>query len=187
MIARANNDLKQAVLYFEEVINLNLSESTTLKALHEIMLIRVEERDIYQAYYTLDRLEDLLKGPGFLVKAKQFLEGAVSMMKKKYREGLGFLDELVDDQDLHDQLKPLVLSYRAYGNFHEGNIELAAKDYKALKDKGASMESDEYNLELCLGVLHAIKKEWDVSAKRFESARRISPAKIEPRFYQAVG
>lgn len=171
----------------EEVINLNLSESTTLKALHEIMLIRVEERDIYQAYYTLDRLEDLQRGPSYLMKAKQFLEGAVSMMKKKYREGLGFLDDLVDEPDLHDQLKPLVWSYRAYGNFHEGSVETAAKDYRALKDKGLAMESDEYNLELCTGVLSALNKEWENSARRFEIARRISPAKIEPRFYQAVG
>ena len=47
LIAKANKKLKTAVLIFEGVITLNSNETTTLKAIHEIALIRIEERDIY--------------------------------------------------------------------------------------------------------------------------------------------
>lgn len=186
LIARAAKDLKKAVLILEEVVNANNNETITLKALHEIALIRIEERDIYQAYYTLDRLESIPKSIGYLYKAKQFLEGAISIMKKKYKEGLNYLDELVSDEELHEQLRPLVLSYRAYGNFSEGNIEKALADYEFLREWNQSLEGDDYNMELCQGVLVAQKKNWEEAKKHFEKAKRMSPAKIEPKFYLAV-
>lgn len=186
LIAKFNKDFKRAVLTFEEVINLNLSESTTLKALHEVALIRIEERDIYQAYYTLDRLDSIPKSVGYLYKARQFLEGAISMVKKKFKEGLEYLDPLVDDQELDPQLKPLVLSYRAYGNFAEGNIELALSDYSKLKSQNHLSVGDEYNVLLCEGILAANEARWNTSKQKFEWAARMNPSKIEPKFYLAV-
>lgn len=168
------------------MINLNLSESTTLKALHEVTLIRIEERDIYQAYYTLDRLDNIPKSVGYLFKAKQFLEGAISMVKKKFKEGLEYLDTLIDDQEIDPQLRPLVLSYRAYGNFAEGNIEIALSDYQKLKSQNQLSVGDEYNVLLCEGILAANESRWNTSKQKFEWASRMNPTKIEPKFYLAV-
>lgn len=174
-------------MIFEEVINLNLSESTTLKALHEIALIRIEERDIYQAYYTLDRLDSIPKTVGYLYKARQFLEGAISMVKKKFKEGLEYLDLLLDDEELDPQLKPLVLSYRAYGNFAEGNIDNALADYAKLKSQNQLSIGDEYNVLLCEGILASNESRWNTAKQKFEWASRMNPTKIEPKFYLAVG
>lgn len=173
-------------MIFEEVVNINLSESTTLKAIHEIALVRIEERDIYQAYYTLDRLENIPKTVGYLYKAKQFLEGAISMVKKKFKDGINFFDLLVNDDELDNMLKPLVLSYRAFGNFSEGNIELALADYNILKGKHQLFPGDEYNLLLCEGVLAANENRWNTARQKFDWAGRMNPSKIEPKFYLAV-
>lgn len=177
---------KKAVQIFEEVISLNESETTTLKALHEIALIRIGERDIYQAYYTLDRLETIPSNVPYLQLAKKFLEGAISMVKKKYREGLEHLEGLSSAEDLTPQLKPLVLSYRAFGHFCEGSIEQALQDYEALQKRGELSEGDEYNKQLCQGVLRAEEQRFDESLSFFTRAQRMSPGKIEPKFYLAV-
>lgn len=173
-------------MIFEEVVGLNLSEPTTLKAIHEIALMRIEERDIYQAYYTLDRLDNIPKSVGYLYKARQFLEGAISMVKKKFKEGIEHLDPLIDDQELDPQLRPMVYSYRAYGNFAEGNIDAALKDYTHLKSKNQLMPGDEYNVLLCEGILAANESRWNTAKQKFEWASRMNPVKIEPKFYLAV-
>lgn len=186
LISKANKDFKAAILIFEEIINLNLSESTTLKAIHEVVLIRVEERDIYQAYYTLDRLDNIPKTVGYLYKVKQFLEGAISMVKKKFKEGLEHFDPLVNDTELDPMLRPLVLSYRAFGNFSEGNIEAAHEDYNTLKSRHQLSPGDEYNLLLCEGILAANEQRWNTTRQKFEWAGRMNPSKIEPKFYLAI-
>lgn len=186
LIAKNNKDFKKAVLTFEEVISLNLNESTTLKSIHEIALIRIEERDIYQAYYTLDRLDSIPPNVGYLQKSKTFLEGAISMVKKKFKEGLEYLDKLVNEEDLDKLLKPLVLSYRAFGNFSEGNIQAALADYNTLKSRHQLTAGDEYNLLLCEGILAANDSRWNTARQKFEWANRMNPSKIEPRFYLAI-
>lgn len=123
---------------------------------------------------------------GYLYKAKQFLEGAISMVKKKFKEGINFFDLLVNDDEIDGMLKPLVFSYRAFGNFSEGNIEAALADYNTLKVKHQLSPGDEYNLLLCEGIMAANENRWNTARQKFEWAGRMNPSKIEPRFYLAV-
>ncbi len=185
-IARAQKENKRAVVVFEEVINLNTNDSLTLKSLHDIALIRMEERDVYQAYHTLDRLERMPANVPYFTKAKIFLEGAISMVKKKCLEGVEFLSSLINDEELHVELRPLVYSYRAYGYFCQGLIEEAISDYEALQKDNHLSECDDYNLLLCKGILKARLKKWSESEKLFRSANSIYPTKIEPKFYIEV-
>lgn len=185
-IARALKENKRAVVILEEVINLNTNDSLTLKSLHDIALIRMEERDVYQAYHTLDRLERMPTNVPYFTKAKIFLEGAISMVKKKYLEGVEFLSKLINDEDLHVELRPLVYSYRAYGHFCLGSIEEAINDYETLQKDNHMSECDDYNLLLCKGILKARLKKWLESEKLFRAANAIYPTKIEPRFYIEV-
>lgn len=185
-IARAQKENKLAVVIFEEVVNLNTNDSLTLKSLHDIALIRMEERDVYQAYHTLDRLERTPSNVPYFSKAKTFLEGAISMVKKKYVEGVQHLSTLINDEDLHVELRPLVYSYRAYGYFCQGSIEEAISDYEALQHDSRLSECDEYNLLLCRGIMKAREKKWGDSEKLFRMAQSIYPTKIEPRFYIEV-
>lgn len=157
-----------------------------MKALHDIAIMKVAERDIYLAYYTLDRLETVPKTVGYLYKAKKFLEGAISMVKKKFKEGISHLDELAGDQELHEVLRPLVYSYRAFGNFSEGNIEQAVADYEHLKNHFSISPGDQYNNLLCQGIQKANLKKWEEAYLMFTQAQKMNSSKIEPKFYLAV-
>lgn len=66
----------------------------------------------------------------FLIKAKTFLSGAISLIKKKYNEGIDQMNKVINDEELADILRPLVFSYRGYGYFCVGEIEKALKDYQ---------------------------------------------------------
>jgi tetratricopeptide (TPR) repeat protein len=194
LIARLTGKFEKAVQIYEEVINLNTSEQYTLKSLHNIALIRIEERDLYQAYHTLDRLETIPSSFAVIANTKAFLEGAISLVKKKYNEGILAMDTLVlmESEDavkemaIAEELKPLIRSFRAYGNFCEGNIGLAISDFEELEKRKQLSFIDQYNLQLCLGVTAAELKGFEEARKHFLKAKQMNPNKIEPRFYLAI-
>ena len=68
------------------------------------------------------------------------------MVKKKYKDGLAFLTPLVNDKELDASLRSLVISYKAYGEFSEGGVVEALKDYKELIRQDKLSEGDNYNL-----------------------------------------
>jgi hypothetical protein len=74
----------EAIITYEQAIKLNNSETATIKSLHDISIIKIQEFDIYAAYYTLDRVEDIPESVSNLHNLKVFLEGAVNMIKKKF-------------------------------------------------------------------------------------------------------
>ena len=183
---RCTKAYNKSIELYEYIINLNSSDSITLKSLHDICLIRIEEKDIYQAYHTLDRLETQPANVMYYVKCRKFVEGCLSMVKKKFREGVELLDSVVDDSDLHVQLRPLVYSYRAYGLFSEGELEKAMEDYRLLEKNNQMMECDRYNVLLVRGILSGREKKYQESKQFFTEAHNLQPNKIEPRFYLAV-
>lgn len=97
------------------------------------------------------------------------------------------MGSLIADPSLATELHSLVVSFHAYANFCEGNIDQAVEDIQSLVAKNQASMADQYNLELCLGVLDAEKLIWDSSKNHFETARTMNPSKVEPRFYLAVG
>lgn len=174
---------QSAILNYEQAIKLNISETATIKSLHDIALIKIEERDIYAAYYTLQRVENIPENVKYLHNLKIFLDGAVSMVKKKFKEGLKEFDKIKGSEEINDAIKPMVLSYRAYGNFSLGNIEEALDDYKSLENKNQIMKGDVYNKNLCMGIIEAKKKNFDTAYSYFTQAHQIGKSKIEPPFY----
>lgn len=172
-----------AILNYEQAIKLNLSETATIKSLHDIALIKIEERDIYAAFYTLQRVEDIPESVKYLHNLKIFLNGAVNMIKKKFKEGLSELEKIKDCSEINEAIKPLILSYRAYGNFSLGKIEEALEDYKTLQEKGQIMKGDIYNRLLCNGILEGLNKNFELSQMYFKEAQELDKSKIEPPFY----
>lgn len=46
-----SNDHSNAIIIYEQAIKLNGSETATAKALHDMALIYVEQKDMYAAYF----------------------------------------------------------------------------------------------------------------------------------------
>ena len=186
LLNKLQGECEQAILNYEQAIKINQSETATLKSIHDITLIRIHEKDIYSAYATIDRLEKIPDSLGYLKNLKLFLEGAVSMIKRKFEDGLSSLDKISDTGDLHESIRPLRLSYKAYGLFCLGKIQVALDIYSRLEKKGVASSSDKYNKKLCLGILCAKAEDFDKAKEYFETAQSMDSSKIEPPFYLAV-
>ena len=53
------NNLNDAVLFFEQVIQLNEDNHLASSALYEIAKIKIQQKDFYEAYYNLKRASHL--------------------------------------------------------------------------------------------------------------------------------
>jgi tetratricopeptide (TPR) repeat protein len=204
LIAFYKNNFTQAVITYEQAITLNNSQTATIKSLHDIAIIRIKECDIYAAYYTLDRVEEIPETVSNLHNLKIFLEGAVNMIKKKFKLGLECMEKLsgsgnkfsdkdvsssdvkkdqFDRVDINENIKPLILSYKAFGLFSLGKIPAAHYNYRLLEEMGQIASGDVYNKYLCEGILAARSFNFDTALEKFESAQALGKIKIEPPFY----
>ena len=67
------------------------------RAIYEITKIKIENRDYYEALFTLERAEYLDIDEKVVKKFRIFINGVTSMMKKNYQEGIKILTELLED------------------------------------------------------------------------------------------
>ena len=175
-----------AIESYEQAVNLNKSQSATLRSLFDLALIRIQERDIYLAFYTLDRIEEIPEELPVLFHLKIFLNGAVNMIKKKFKDGVEDFKKIDLTKLKECHIEPLALSYQAYGNFCLGNITEALTIYADLETKGRLVEGDIYNKLLCQGILNGETKKFSEAKSNFEKARSIFRLKVEPTFYMVV-
>lgn len=183
---KQSGNLEAAVVSYEQVISLNSSQSATLRSLYDLALIRIMERDIYLAYYTLERIEEIPEEIHSLFQLKLFLNGAVHMMKKKFREGIDSLSNVDFDKLKEPMIESLVKSYLAYGFFCLGDIAEALTIYQQLGKESQLIEGDTYNMYLSQGVLDGEKEEFQKAIKNFEKAKTLFRIKVEPTFYLVV-
>jgi len=63
-----------------------------------------------------------------LEKFRIFTDGVTFLMKRKYKEGIENITNLIKNFSVGEFLKPLVYSYRAYGYYCLGKHEKALND-----------------------------------------------------------
>ena len=175
-----------AVTNYEQVITLNSSQSATLRSLFDLALIRILERDIYLAFYTLERIEEIPQEIHSLYQLKLFLNGAVHMMKKKFKEGIESMQNIDFDKLKEPMVEILIKSYLGYGHFCLGDIENALTIYHGLDKHKSLIQGDKYNMYLCKGVLAGEKQEFENAILNFDMAKSIFRIKVEPTFYLVV-
>jgi tetratricopeptide (TPR) repeat protein len=184
---KMQGQFEAAIELYEHVISLGKSETSTIKSIYDMALIRVAERDFYLAYYTLDRIEEIPKEIEYLYQLKVFLDGAVNMIKKKYKAGLDNLAAF-DKSKINDaDVGRLSVSLMAFGHFNLGEIGPALELYKQLEAEGLINEGDVYNKEICRGILSGEAGEYLTAEKHFRKAEQLNRLKVEPYFYIAVG
>jgi hypothetical protein len=106
--------------------------------------IKIEDKDFYEAYHILNRASSIEIKKEVMEEWKMFLEGTLSMMKKKYKEGIAILETLLalpmyagayesisgrSGRERFVFIKPLIYLYKAYGELSEGSIKTAKEDY----------------------------------------------------------
>lgn len=64
-------------------------------ALQRLIHIKIEERDYYSAYHTVSRMKILCLHGQFVRVYACFLEGVITVMKKKYELGISILEDIL--------------------------------------------------------------------------------------------
>ena len=88
-----------------------------MKSLYEIARIKIEQRNFYEAYHTLQRATLLELEEKAFSKLKLFTEGVIHLMKRKFEEGVTNLTDVIKKQEVGDHFLPMAFNYRAYGYF----------------------------------------------------------------------
>lgn len=105
--------------------------------------------DFYGASYTLERGTSLEVDLKVIDKLRTFVEGATLIMKKKFRKGAELMTQLVRKDHIHEQIKPLVHSFRSYAHFCLCKFGNALADLNNMTKLGYKLDSSsEYNLQL---------------------------------------
>lgn len=65
------------------------------KSLERLILIKIQQRDYYAAYHTVNRYKILIVEDKFIYPYILFLEGVILIMKKKYEEGSKVFDSFI--------------------------------------------------------------------------------------------
>ena len=135
-----NHDYNDAMLAYEQAIKFNTSRKATTKALYEIAKLKIDMGDYYGASYTLERANSLDIDMKVLEKMKIFTEGSTSIMKKKFKRGIENLSILSRKENLSDQLRPLIYSFRSYGYFCQNKFSNAINDLRTLTKLGFQLD-----------------------------------------------
>jgi tetratricopeptide (TPR) repeat protein len=139
----------EAILSYEQAIKFNTSKKATTKAIYEITKLKIDLGDYYGASYTLERSNSLEVEAKVLDKMKMFTEGSTSIMKKKFKRGIENLTILAKKENLNDQLRPLIYSFRSYGYFSQHKFSNSIHDLNNLIKLGYSLDKAcSYNYSL---------------------------------------
>jgi hypothetical protein len=76
--------LVEAALTFEQSLKHNNSRKGVSRALYELVKMKMEQRDYYEAYYALSRSEHLDVDANLLENFRLFNEAAILLMKRKF-------------------------------------------------------------------------------------------------------
>ncbi|KAL4437922.1 hypothetical protein ABPG74_001093 [Tetrahymena malaccensis] len=186
MLHYKQKNLNEAILSFEQAIKHNNSRKAVTKALYEISKIKIELRDFYQAYHTLQRADYLDVDLKSLEKFRIFTDGVTFLMKRKHKEGIRNLTNLVKNYSLGDFLKPLVYTYRAYGYFCLGKHQKSLNDLQFIENFSKLEKPSIYNKLICEGIISAQNNQFEQAMNFFNKANKIFPQKMEPYFYKAM-
>lgn len=96
-----------------------------------------------------------------LEKFRMFTEGVTFLMKRKYKEGVDQLSNLITNFASSDFLRPLLYSYRAYGLICLADHGKALSDLQTIEKMSALDKASTYNKVICEGIMNASQNQFE--------------------------
>lgn len=171
------NDLVQAALFLEQVIQNTQDSSLSCKALCKLALIRIREKDFYGALHTFHRTNGKLQSHQKL-SLFRYTEGVISLMKRKFSEGISLLTVLINEGILKEYLNTCYL-YRAYGHYAKGEYIESCKDYQTIS-KNILDKASEFNFLISQAIIKCDQKEYNQAWNIFKSLQGNFPKNPMP-------
>lgn len=116
-----------------------------------------------------------------------FIEGVMTMMKKKSEESIEILSKLIGNKKCDEMnLTPLINKYFGYGYFKLSEYAKSINYYQKIKNNDLD-ESSSYNKLLAEGIELADRQKCYADAiGKFNQAKTVYPQKVEPYIYIAM-
>ncbi|CAD8068857.1 unnamed protein product [Paramecium sonneborni] len=178
--------LNEAILSFEQSIKQNNSRKAVTKSLQEIAKIKIDQKDFYSAYYTLQREDHLEVDKESIMKLRQFTEGVIFLMKRKYQEGVNVFTQLINNYQLGEFIKKIIFLYRAYGFICLNKFQKALNDLIYVQNFQELDQPSLYNKIVCEGIVMSQSSQFEKAQSQFQKASKLFPGKMEPHFYKSL-
>lgn len=176
LLFKIKKETKKAVISYEQAVKLNLSEVATAQSLKDIALIMLERHDVYGCLHTLSRIQKIPDSVKTVKSFKMVVDGAISILKKKFYEGIYLITKGLRDPDIHKTVYWNGLAYKAFALASIGKLKKAVKIYNKIVE---NQELENINLGMkwnnfmSKGYLNFQKKNFEKSIECFESANSI--------------
>lgn len=120
----------EAILCFEESLKHDTVQSNVTASVEMMLQIKIEEKDFYEAQHILDRIVNVEVDKDAISEWRIFVEAALLLMKKKYKEGAAMFEKLLAmplykleykhiagdrERERFKFIKPLAHLYKAFG------------------------------------------------------------------------
>ena len=120
----------EAMLYLQECLKHDNDRVKLTSAVEAMIMIRIQEKDFYQAYHILNRTQNIDVNSDVIDEWRIFLEASLFLMKKKVKEALQNYKSLLEKplfkksfnqiKDISEKqryafIKPLVFLYKGFG------------------------------------------------------------------------
>ena len=153
LIQKIKCNQQQAYILFEEALKYNNNKIGVNRSLLESIKIQIENRDFYKAYHSVGRIKHLQLQQSQEIKVYTiFIEGVMTMMKKKPQEAITILLKISSNKKCQElQIQSLVYKYMAYGYFKLEQYAKAIKFYQKIPSKDSDLSSL-YNRLLAEGI-----------------------------------
>jgi Tfp pilus assembly protein PilF len=95
MVDLKSRNYSDASLYFSEAITENTSVKAVTKSIEELAILKIEQRDFYEAFEVLKRRQFLEDAEtAFIDRLTKFVEGVIFLMKRKFDEAIVNFDSI---------------------------------------------------------------------------------------------
>lgn len=84
LIYNKKDNNNEAIICYEQAIKFNTNKKAVTRSIYEITKIKIQQKDFYEAFYTLERAQYLDIDIKSLNKFKIFTDGVTHLMKKNY-------------------------------------------------------------------------------------------------------
>lgn len=148
--------------------------------MYHIGAIRIKERDYYGALHTFKRTSDPLPEQKAL---QSYAEAVVSLMKRKYDEGIASMSKIIKTENLKEFLG-FCYAFRGYGLCATRKHSKAAKDFKMAASIRPLDQASQYNYQVAKAIVAIGRKENPFTL--LETASQMFPRNPDPMLYSAA-
>ncbi|CAG9313397.1 unnamed protein product [Blepharisma stoltei] len=176
----------ESALCFEQTIKYDYQNSFLNQAVFHLGALKIRERDFYGALHTFKRIngQKEIKDQKTL---RHYAEAVISLMKRKYKEGITYFSKLIKNGDsIIQEYLGNCYAYRAYGYCALNKFDKALQDFKKASLISTLNKASLYNQCLAHGLKDAKKGDFQSALNYLSKSHKHFNKNPDPLVYHAA-